>query len=84
MTTYDIIGNVHGHAGALQALLERMGYVHSRGAWRHPSRTAVFVGDLIDRGPANIETSLMVRRMVEEGTALIVMGNHEFAVPRPA
>ena len=63
MTNYDIIGDVHGHADALSALLDKMGYVHSRGAFRHPSRTAVFVGDLIDRGPANIEASLMVRRM---------------------
>jgi hypothetical protein len=78
VTNYDIIGDLHGHADALSALLQRMGYVHARGAWRHPSRTAVFVGDLIDRGPANIEASLMVRRMVEEGAALIVMGNHEF------
>ena len=45
MTNYDIIGDVHGHADALGALLERMSYVHSRGAYRHPSRTAVFVGD---------------------------------------
>ena len=49
-----------------------------RGAYRHPSRTAIFVGDLIDRGPANIKAATIARRMVEEGTARIVMGNHEF------
>ena len=58
MRNYDIIGDVHGHADALSDLLGRMGYVQSRGAFRHPSRTAVFVGNLIDRGPANIEASI--------------------------
>ena len=41
MTSYDIIGDVHGHANALSALLGKMGYVHARGAFRHPSRTVV-------------------------------------------
>ena len=76
--TYDIIGDVHGYAGELRALLEKMGYRASRGAYRHSSRTVVFVGDLIDRGPTNIEAATIARRMVEEGTARIVMGNHEF------
>lgn len=48
---YDIIGDVHGHASALAALLTRLGYRETRGAWRHPDRQAIFVGDLIDRGP---------------------------------
>ena len=75
---YDIIGDVHGHARELCALLEKMGYRESRGAYRHSSRIAIFVGDLIDRGPANIEAAIIARRMVEEGSALLVMGNHEF------
>ena len=76
--SYDIIGDVHGHACELRALLEKMGYRESRGAYRHASRKAIFVGDLIDRGPANIEAASIARLMVEEGTAHIVMGNHEF------
>ena len=60
------------------SLLDKMGYREARGADRHPSRTAIFVGDLIDRGPANIEAAIIARQMVEEGTARIVMGNHEF------
>ena len=31
---YDIIGDIHGHAGALHALLRKLGYRHSQGAWR--------------------------------------------------
>src|SRR5262245_5006761 len=55
-----------------------MGYRESRGTYRHPSRTVIFVGDLIDRGPANIKAATIARRMAEEGSARVVMGNHEF------
>ena len=54
---YDIIGDVHGHVRELRTLLEKMGYREGRGIYRHSSRTAIFVGDLIDRGPANIEAA---------------------------
>ena len=75
---YDIIGDIHGHADALKALLTDMGYRDIAGTWRHPSRQAVFVGDFIDRGPSQLETVGIVRRMVDVGGALAVMGNHEF------
>lgn len=75
---YDIIGDIHGQAPKLVALLKKMGYQEQKGAWRHPDRAALFVGDLIDRGPGQIETLDIVRRMVNEGTAQAVMGNHEF------
>jgi hypothetical protein len=87
---YDVIGDVHGQAGKLQALLRRLGYSERNGAWRHtePSRTAVFVGDYIDRGLEQIETLEIVRRMVDAGTARAVMGNHElnaiaWVTPKP-
>ena len=75
---YDIIGDIHGHADALKALLKDMGYQDSRGAWRHPERKAIFVGDFIDRGPKQVKSVEIVRRMTDAGTALAVMGNHEF------
>ena len=78
MTGYDVIGDVHGHADALTALLRRLGYRERGGAWRHPERTAVFVGDLVDRGPGQVEAVRVAHRMVEAGSARIVMGNHEF------
>lgn len=79
MTGFDVIGDVHGHADALVALLGELGYRERNGAWRHGNgRTAVFVGDLIDRGPGQLETTQIVRAMVDAGTAQIVMGNHEF------
>lgn len=75
---YDIIGDIHGQADQLEALLTRLGYAKSSGTYRHPGRQVIFVGDFIDRGPRQIDTVMTVRRMVESGTALAVMGNHEF------
>lgn len=75
---FDIIGDVHGHAGALVALLRRMGYRETGGAWRRPGRTALFVGDLIDRGPEQVETVRLVRAMIEAGSARLVLGNPEY------
>jgi hypothetical protein len=77
-TAYDIIGDVHGQADALVALLGQMGYRERDGAWRHSDRRAIFVGDFVDRGPKQVETVTMVRRMVDAGSALAVMGNHDF------
>lgn len=76
--SYDIIGDIHGHADALSALLADLGYRNTGGAWRHAERQALFVGDFIDRGPQQLETVDLVRRMVDAGSAQAVMGNHEF------
>jgi len=78
VTGYDVIGDVHGHADKLTALLRVLGYAERGGAWRHPGRQAVFVGDIIDRGPQQLDTIGIVRRMVDAGSARIVLGNHEF------
>lgn len=76
---YDVIGDVHGQGGKLKALLTKMGYVQRAGAWHAPQgRQAVFVGDLIDRGPDQLEVLDTVRRMVDAGQAQVVLGNHEF------
>ena len=74
---YDIIGDIHGYAEKLEALLRKLGYRNTAGAWRHPERQAIFVGDFIDRGPSQVHSVETVRRMVEAGVALAVMGNHE-------
>jgi len=54
--SYDIIGDIHGHADALEVLLTDLGYRNMGGAWRHLARQALFVGDFIDRGPKQMET----------------------------
>ncbi len=75
---YDIIGDVHGQNAKLTALLKRLGYRIKDGAYRHPEgRMALFLGDLIDRGPGQIEVINIVRNMIEAGSARTIMGNHE-------
>lgn len=74
---YDIVGDIHGHAETLRALLAKLGYVERGGAYRHPKRTVIFLGDFIDRGPKIRETLQIVRAMMDAGTARSVMGNHE-------
>jgi hypothetical protein len=76
--SYDIIGDIHGCAHSLQVLLDRLEYSVRDGAYRHPERRVIFLGDFIDRGPLQRETIEIVRRMVDAGAALSVMGNHEF------
>jgi hypothetical protein len=76
---YDLIGDVHGDTDRLGRLLGILGYRPTAGAMSHPEgRRAIFVGDLVDRGPKVAETLRMVRAMVEAGTAHMVLGNHEF------
>ena len=50
---------------------------------RHPEgRKAVFLGDLVDRGPRSPEVLRLVMGMVEAGTALCVPGNHDVKLLR--
>lgn len=85
---FDIIGDIHGQAGKLEALFRKLGYVRKAAGWAPPQgRQAVFLGDLIDRGPEQIKVVRIVRSMIEAGHARSVMGNHEwnalgFAMPR--
>nr|WP_221188381.1 metallophosphoesterase [Halomonas cerina] len=72
-----MIGDVHGCGATLATLLERLGYHCRAGVYRHPRRKVIFLGDLIDRGPRIRLAVSIARRMVEEGEAYIVMGNHE-------
>ncbi|WP_327432420.1 polynucleotide kinase-phosphatase [Streptomyces sp. NBC_01236] len=71
---FDIIGDIHGCASELETLLGKLGYVDGA----HPAgRTAVFVGDLVDRGPDSPGVLRRVMSMVTSGNALCVPGNHE-------
>jgi polynucleotide kinase-phosphatase len=85
---FDIIGDVHGCADELEELLGKLGYERAAVAdpgpgWSsvvnaHPAgRKAVFVGDLVDRGPRVLDAVCIVRNMVRAGSALCVPGNHD-------
>lgn len=90
---FDVIGDVHGCADELEALLERLGYAATQleveepvwgvRTFAHPEgRKAVFVGDLVDRGPRVLDTVRLVRNMVKAGSALCVPGNHDMKLMR--
>nr|MDQ3330717.1 polynucleotide kinase-phosphatase [Planctomycetota bacterium] len=90
---FDIIGDLHGCGDELEELLERLGYcstpkVDPDPLWGervnvHPQgRKAVFVGDLVDRGPRTVDVVRTVRNMVAHGSALCVPGNHDMKLLR--
>lgn len=82
---FDIIGDVHGCFDELADLLGQLGYVIAPGGsieqgyrvTAPEGRTAMFVGDLVDRGPATPEVLSLVMSMVEQGSAMCVAGNHD-------
>ncbi|RYB89166.1 polynucleotide kinase-phosphatase [Nocardioides glacieisoli] len=85
---FDIIGDVHGCASELRTLLTELGWtisyvdgaavdaVHPKG------RQAVFVGDLVDRGPDTPGVLRLAMGMVASGAAISVSGNHEAKLVR--
>ncbi len=81
---FDIIGDVHGCCDELEELLTRLGYErHDGRPWAHPAgRKAIFVGDLVDRGPRVVDTLETVMSMSQAGTALSVPGNHDIKLKR--
>jgi len=85
---FDFIGDVHGCADELEELLENLGYVYASHAppdglpfgscwYAHRTRKAIFVGDLVDRGPRILDTMKTVMNMVAMGAAMCVPGNHD-------
>lgn len=80
---FDIVGDVHGCLGELRALLGELGWqleydgTAPVGATHPEGRRAVFVGDLVDRGPDTPGVLRLVMGMVGAGNALCVSGNHE-------
>jgi protein phosphatase len=89
---FDIIGDVHGCADELEALLAKLGYEITRsldsdlGTRFHVTpparRKVIFVGDLVDRGPRVGDTLRIAMDMIESGAAFCVLGNHEAKVEK--
>ena len=84
---FDIIGDVHGCADELETLLGKLGYTVS---WDGKSvsvtapegRKAIFIGDLVDRGPRSPDALRIARHMVGTGIGLAVVGNHDDKLKR--
>jgi protein phosphatase len=85
---FDIIGDIHGCYEELLELLRKLGYELGDSAdgapdvIPPPGRKLVFLGDLVDRGPAIPEVLKLVMKLVESGTALCVPGNHDMKLMR--
>ncbi|UQN07705.1 polynucleotide kinase-phosphatase [Deinococcus sp. QL22] len=85
---FDFIGDVHGCLPELRELLTRLGYTENGDSpesehFTPPQgRTAVFVGDLVDRGPHSVGVLRLVMNMVKTGAALCVPGNHDEKLKR--
>lgn len=84
---FDIIGDVHGCFDELVQLLGKLGYslTQENGAFhvQPPNgRQAIFLGDLVDRGPRISDVLKLVMGMVADGTALCVPGNHDLKLLR--
>lgn len=84
---FDIVGDVHGCCDELEELLGQLGYSKvdsdDQSVYAHPEgRKAIFVGDLVDRGPRILDTIYLVRAMVKAGEAWCVPGNHDMKLVR--
>ncbi|HEX8258414.1 MAG TPA: polynucleotide kinase-phosphatase [Allosphingosinicella sp.] len=84
---FDIIGDIHGCGDELEALLATLGYAvrwDGKEVEVTPpeGRRAIFIGDLVDRGPRSPDVLRIARHMVERGTALAVVGNHDDKLKR--
>jgi protein phosphatase len=90
---FDVIGDVHGCCDELEKLLQQLGYqiqetqspdpLWGNQVYTHPEkRIAVFLGDIVDRGPRIIDALRIVRNMVKAGTAYCVPGNHDIKLRR--
>ena len=90
---FDLIGDIHGCCDELEQLLTQLGYERTelescattllQPAFRHPGgRKAVFVGDLVDRGPRVLDTVRIVASMVAAGSGICVPGNHDMKLLR--
>ena len=79
LSSFDVIGDVHGHSGTLDALLDELGWSRGRPP---PGRRALFVGDLVDRGPDAPGVLARVMTMCARGDALVALGNHDRKLAR--
>ena len=90
---FDIIGDVHGCCDELEELLQKLGYERTEVrnqvfgknsvSMRHPDgRKAIFLGDIVDRGPRILDTYQLVRNMVQTDSALCIPGNHDLKLVR--
>jgi hypothetical protein len=72
-----VVGDVHGHAERLAALLRDAGLVDRNLSWSGGDARLWLMGDLTDRGPDGIGAVDLVMRLQREGDVHCLLGNHE-------
>ncbi len=80
---FDIIGDVHGCYHELCQLLTKLGYRVDPDHWQAEppaGRCLIFLGDLCDRGPNNLDVLRLAVNLESQGLALFVTGNHDEAL----
>jgi protein phosphatase len=78
---YDLIGDVHGCRDELVELLRRLGYSVEGDSVRAPQgRTAILLGDLVNKGPDVPGVLRLAMAAVADGAALAVPGNHDLVL----
>lgn len=71
---FDLVGDVHGCRDELEELLGKLGYTDGVPP---AGRRALFLGDLVDRGPDTPGVLRRVMGMAARGHALCIPGNHD-------
>ncbi len=88
---FDIIGDIHGCFDELQKLLKMLGYhiyevQHEEQTYYDvippEGRKAIFLGDLVDRGPKSPQVLRLVMDMIKNNDAYCVPGNHDVKLLR--
>lgn len=81
MQSVDLVGDIHAQSDEFESLLLKMGYKPFERGYRHPERTLIMIGDLID-GSGSVAGQRRVveiaQSMVRHSDAVVIMGNHEF------
>lgn len=88
---FDLIGDIHGCFDEAVQLLDKLGYLVEKTVSSETfgysvtppeGRKAVFLGDLVDRGPKTPDVLRLVMSMVKTGVGICVPGNHDIKLMR--
>ncbi len=83
---FDFIGDIHGCYEELNTLLDKLGYVTKdaikngsiQKCYFHPDkRKLIFLGDMVDRGPASDKVMELILELNNQNMAYAVLGNHD-------
>lgn len=74
MDNFIVIGDIHGRNDLLTQLLENPEVFKRLDSGKYK---AVFLGDMVDRGPDSFAVVEKIKDMCETGWAIALLGNHE-------